>query len=366
MNELRVTLAGQTFGHLVYHFVLTYSNWETGTVCFSESFESLSQGLQNALWELGGVPQAHRTDRLTAAVNNLGDRDLFQQRYRALLAHYGLKPQAIQARKANQNGDAEQSHYRFKTVVDQALLLRGSRDFADRTAYEQFLRELFTRRNSGRTERLAEERSRLQALPARRVEAWYRRRVRVTQGSTIRINSNVYSVPSRLIAEEVDVHVMAERLEVWHGSVLVECLPRLRGSRKELINYRHVIDWLVRKPGAFASYRHRDAMYPTSRFRRAYDVLLEQCPGRAAKDYLRILELAAKESEAGVDAVLGRLLEWGVPLTPTVVEEHLRDDLGLPQAMAVTIPPVDLTTYDLLLENEEKLPLTSQPTCMNR
>ena len=114
MNDLHVTLAGQPFDHMVYHFVLTYSNWETGTVCFSESFESLSQGLQNALWELGGVPQMHRTDRLTAAVNNLGDRDLFQQRYRALLAHYGLKPQAINARKAHENGDAEQSHHRFK------------------------------------------------------------------------------------------------------------------------------------------------------------------------------------------------------------------------------------------------------------
>ena len=102
MNDLRITLAGQPFDHMIYHFVLTYSNWETGTVCFSESFESLSQGLQNALWELGGVPQMHRTDRLTAAVNNLGDRDFFQQRYRALLAHYGLTPQAIGARKAHE------------------------------------------------------------------------------------------------------------------------------------------------------------------------------------------------------------------------------------------------------------------------
>ena len=83
MNDLHVTLAGEPFDHMIYHFVLTYSNWETATVCFSESFESLSQGLQNALWELEGVPQMHRTDRLSAAVNNLGDRDLFQQRYRA-------------------------------------------------------------------------------------------------------------------------------------------------------------------------------------------------------------------------------------------------------------------------------------------
>ena len=139
--------------------------------------------------------------------------------------------------------------------------------------------------------------------------------------------------------------------------------PRLRGRNKHVINYRHVIDWLVRKPGAFAAYRYQDAMFPTSRFRRAYDALLEQSPARAAKDYLRILELAAKESEAGVDAVLGRLLEWNVPITPTVVADHLAHDLGLPRAMEVMITTVDLSMYDLLLETREDMPLADQPTC---
>jgi hypothetical protein len=363
MSDLAVTLAGQPFEHMVYHFVLTYSNWETGTVCFSESFESLSQGLQNALWELGGVPQRHRTDRLTAAVNNLGDRDLFQQRYRALLAHYGLNAQAINARKAHENGDVEQSHHRFKTAVEQALLLRGSRDFEDRADYERFLRDLLAGRNRGRAERFAEDRSPLQALPARRIDAWDRRQVRVTQGSTIRVRCNTYSVPSQLIGEQVDVYIKSECLEVWHGSVLVERVPRLCGRHKHAINYRHVIDWLVRKPGAFAGYRFQEAMFPTSRFRRAYDTLLERSPGRAAKDYLRILELAAKESETGVDAVLGQLLEWNVPITPTIVADHLRHELGLPRAMEVTIAMVDLSMYDGLLELREEMPLAEPPIC---
>jgi hypothetical protein len=364
MNDLHVTLAGQPFDHLIYHFVLSYSNWETGTVCFSESFESLSQGLQNALWELGGVPRLHRTDRLTAAVNNLGDRDLFQQRYRALLAHYGLTPQAIGARKAHENGDAEQSHYRYKDAIDQALMLRGSRDFDERLAYEQFLGTVFARRNTGRTERFAEEQPRLSALPSRRMDAWHRQRPRVTQGSTIRVGTNVYSVPSQLIGEKLDVHVMAECLEVWFGAVLVECVPRLRGRNKHLINYRHIIDWLVRKPGAFAAYRYQDALFPTSRFRRVYDALREQFPGRGTQDYLRILELAAKESEAGVDAVLDRLLEGKRPITPTVVEEQLRHDLGLPRAMEVVIAPVDLSTYDLLLETREDFSLPDHQMSM--
>jgi hypothetical protein len=276
-----------------------------------------------------------------------------------------LRPQAIQPRKANQNGDVEQSHHRFKTAVDQSLLLRGSRDFVDRAAYQQFLGELFAQPNKGRTERFAEERPRLSELPARRIDAWHRRQVRVTQGSTIQVRTNTYSVPSRLIGERVDVHVMAEHLEVWHGAVLVERMPRLRGRHKHLINYRHLIDWLVRKPGAFAAYRYRDALFPTSRFRRVYDALLEHGPARASTDYVRILELAAKESEAGVDVVLARLLEGNGPITPTVVEEQLRHDLGLPPAMEVVVATVDLSSYDRLLESREDFPLITQQACMS-
>ena len=88
-------------------------------------------------------------------------------------------------------------------------------------------------------------------------------------------------------------------------------------------------------------------------------------PARAAKDYLRILELAAKQSEAGVDAVLDRLLEGRLPITPTVVVEHLRHDLGLPRAMEVVIATVDLSTYDLLLETREDFPLPDHQTCMS-
>ncbi|WP_224796857.1 IS21 family transposase, partial [Pandoraea sputorum] len=141
MNSLGVTIAGAPFEHLVYHLVLTYSNVEAIRICFSESFESLAEGLEACLWQIGGVPQWHRTDNLTAAVRDL-DRDgrhEFTANYRGLLNHYGMQPSANTAGCANQNGDVEQSHFRFKTAVDQALRVRGSREFDDRTAYERFL-----------------------------------------------------------------------------------------------------------------------------------------------------------------------------------------------------------------------------------
>ena len=143
MNDLGITIGGERFNHMLYHFVLTYSNWETGIICFSESFESLSEGLQNALWELGGVPHIHQTDRLSAGVQKTTSPEEFTQRYNGLLKHYGLQGRKIQTGKANENGDIEQRHNRFKKAVEQSLMLRGSRDFVNREEYEQFLKKLF-------------------------------------------------------------------------------------------------------------------------------------------------------------------------------------------------------------------------------
>jgi hypothetical protein len=353
-TDLGVTIKGLPFAHLIYHFVLTYSNWETGTICFSESLESLSEGLQNALWELGGVPTLHRTDRLTAAIQpGVEGAEAFKQRYQTLLRHYGLQGQAIQAGKGNENGDVEQSHRQFKRTLDQALMLRGSRDFPGREAYTAFLRQQFQHSNSGRQGRLAEERALLRPLPSRRLEACKRLKVRVETGSTIRVEGNVYSVASRLIGEWVEARLYAERVEVWYAQKQVEAFPRLRGRGKHQIDYRHVIDWLVRKPGAFADYRYQADLFPSSHFRMAYDALLQERPERAAKEYVRILHLAARESEVKVEAALVGLLKAGLPPEAAQVEERLRQGDRPMSPTEVVIGPVDLSLYDALLESRE-------------
>jgi hypothetical protein len=353
-TDLGVTILGRPFDHMIYHFVLTYSNWESGTVCFSESLESLSEGLQNALWQLGGVPVLHRTDRLTAAIQpGVEGARAFKQRYQALLQHYGLAAQAIQAGKGHENGDAEQSHHQFKRAVDQALMLRGSRDFSSRDAYEAFLRQMFEQANAGRQVRLAEERPLLRALPPRRLEACKRLKVRVDSGSTIHVAGNVYSVSSRLIGEWVEARLFAERIEVFYAQKRVEQLPRLRGRGKHRIDYRHIIDWLVRKPGAFADYRYRADLFPSSRFRLAYDLLLERQPERAAKEYLGILQLAARHSESGVEAALERLLHQERPLGVAAVAQELHQGGQQPSLLEVVVVAVDLASYDALLESKE-------------
>lgn len=352
-RELGVTINGQAFPHLIYHFVLSYSNWETGTICYSETWESLSAGLQNALWQLGGVPAAHRTDRMSAAVNNLSDAREFTRAYEGLLRHYRISGQKIQAGRANENGDIEQRHYRFKQAADQALMMRGSRDFPSLAGYQMFLEQLFTRLNAGRRERYLEEVAQLRPLPERRLDSVRRERVRVSPGSLISVGRNLYSVHSRLIGEMVEARVHPDTVEIWYGDRKVEELPRLRGRSKHRIDYRHMIDWLVRKPGAFESYRYRSDLFPTSWFRLAYDALREERgPKRGAQEYLAILLLAARRGEARVESAVRFLLGSQHALNAAETGRLTEDSAPIPLT-SIAIDPVSLAVFDDLLTTED-------------
>ncbi len=350
MSDLGVSIGGRSFEHLVYHLVLTYSNWEACTLCYSESFESLSEGLQNALWELGGVPERHRTDRLSAAVANTTNLKEFTRRYEGLLGHYGLLAEKTNPDSGHENGDVEQRHHRFKRAVDQALMLRGSRDFADVPAYEQFLKALTKQLNRGRQARFAEELKVLHGLPPQRLEAVKRLVARGDCGSLIHVDRNAYSVNSRLIGQKVEVRLYVQHLEVWYGQKKVEDLPRLRGRNQHRVNYRHVIDWLVRKPGAFADYRYQAELFPASLFRVAYDRLKGCYAGGADRQYLKILELAAKQNQALVEAALGHLVQTDQALSFEAVGALVQSGQALAAPTAVRVDEVDLSAYDQLLD----------------
>jgi transposase InsO family protein len=352
MNKLGITISGQRFNHLIYHFILPYSNWETGTICFSESFESISEGLQNALWELGGVPKRHRTDRFSAAIKNPahGKSNDFTHRYAALMRHYGLEGRMIQTGKPHENGDIEQRHYRFKKALEQSLLIRGSRDFTSRFEYDFFLRKLFFELNSGRRKRFQEELKVLNRLPKSRFDSCKQFSVKVGPSSTIRVSHNVYSVDSRLIGENIKIKLYAEYFEIWYGQRCLEKIPRLRGSDRHYIQYRHIIDWLVRKPGAFENYRYHKDMFPSHRFRMAYDYLKKHLAHRSSKEYLKILHMAARESETAVDNALGYLIDKSAPITFDTVLSIVRSSENYDTATDVQIEEIDISIYDRLLD----------------
>lgn len=350
MSDLGVTIGGVAFAHLLFHLVFVYSNVEAISVCLSESFEALADGIERCLWSLGGVPRHHRTDHLSAALRPLdvAGRAQATARYGALMAHYGMEPTTNNVGIAHENGDIEQSHRRFKEAVDQALRVRGHRDFPTRAAYRSFLDDLVQRRNLTRQARWSEERATLRPLPATPLGLCRELRVPVSAFSTIQVLRNTYSVPSRLIGTTLTVRVRAETIDAYHGTRHLFTAPRLMGERKHRIDYRHVIWSLVRKPGAFAHYRFRDDLFPRLSFRQAYDQLHDAYPTRADREYVRLLHLAAATSESDVAAAVERLrAEQRVPTFDAV-----RDLLRPPTATAIPqLSParLDLAVYDRLL-----------------
>jgi hypothetical protein len=213
------------------------------------------------------------------------------------------------------------------------------------------LHKLIRQLNAGRKDRFLQEQAVLHRLPNGRIESCKKMTVTVGPSSTIRANKNVYSVDSRLIGESIKLRLYMDHLEIWYGQKRVDTLPRLRGEDKHSINYRHIIDSLVRKPGAFENYRYRDDLFPTSRFRIAYDSLKKSHTlTRAAKQYLNILYLAARKSETGVDDVLRVLIDRNMQITDERVEALMQSNESVPTATEVHIPAVDLTCYDQLLQ----------------
>jgi transposase len=355
-DELRVTIQGEPFPHLLCHPVLPYSNWEWATVCHSESLIALRSGVQAALFRLGRVPKFHQTDNSTAATHDLpsGKRD-FNEEYLAVMKHFGMTPRTIEPGQKHQNGDVEALNGALKRRLHQHLLLRGSRDFESVEAYEAWLHNILTEANRLRQSRLREELAVMKTLSVRKLPEYRVEHPMVTSWSTIRVSRNTYSVPSRLIGERVEARVFDERIEVFFAEVRQDVFERLRGTGGSRIDYRHVIWSLVRKPGAFPRYRYRAELFPSVAFRRAYDALRDVMEERQADiNYLRILHLAASTVEEDVDVAVDLLLSNGrLPLADAIKDLVKPEEATtVPELVA---PEVDLAIYDSLLAEVEEV-----------
>jgi hypothetical protein len=311
--------------------------------------------VQAALFQLGRVPRFHQTDHSTAATHQIArdaeDRT-FNEEYVAVMRHFGMEPRTTAVGAKEQNGDVEAGHRALKRRLEQALLVRGSRDFADQDEYERFIVGVVRKANAGRGPRVAEDVEAMRPLVVERLPEYTELTVPVSSTSTIRVKSCAYSVPSRLIGERVRVRLYEHRLEVYYADTLELACDRLRGKAVR-IDYRHVIWSLVRKPGAFARYVFRDELFPTLTFRRAYDAIQAAQPGiKGDVEYLRILHLAASTVEADVDHALAVLLADGATLTADAAKRRCTPTAiaTAPALPMLEAPAVDLAAYDLLLE----------------
>ena len=361
-GELAVTIVGQLFMHMLCVLVLPYSNWQWATVCLSESIVALRKGVQRALFQLGRAPEWHQTDNSTAATHRIPEDQAvrgedgkrpFNVEYVKLMAHLGMKPRTIGIGESEQNGDVEASNGVIKRRLEQALLLRGSRDFETVDAWQAFVDEVARKANKNRGRRVGEELAVMRELPLTKLPEYVVEEACVSDWSTVRIKQCAYSVPSRLIGSWVRVWVFEDKIEVYFADEIQLSCERLRGRNLRRIDYRHMIKSLVRKPGGFARYVYREEMFPSVAFRRAFDVI--QTPPRGTKgdlEYLRILDLAASTMEADVTLALEVLLAEKATITVAAVKALIAstsESIDVP-LLVQQIP--DLTVYDMLLTQE--------------
>jgi hypothetical protein len=353
LSEMEITIAGEPFKHLLLHCVLPYSNWEWGAVAQSESLLAYQRALQKTLFKLGAVPNYHQTDNASAVtyqVRGVAGERAYNPGYLDLLNHFGLKPRTIHIGCPDQNGDIEAANGGLKRALRQHLLLRGSRDFATLAAYEQFLESVMEQRNQGRQIRLAAEMAVMPSLAAQALPAYQEVRVKVNRAGLIRVQNNSYSVPTTLIGHQVSVRIYEWHLELYYRRQQIETMARLVGQQKQQLNYRHLIDSLLRKPGGFRNYRYREALFPRLVFRQAWEQLEQwYAPRKADLAYLRILRLAARHSESEVATALSLLLAQTIRWDDLDVEQLLHPQLVV--TTPVVAPPViNLAQYDRLLQ----------------
>jgi hypothetical protein len=347
MNTLNITIGRQPFKHLLFHFMLPYSRWESITLCYTENFENLVAGYEKAVWELGYVARDHRTDNLTAATQDMGSHRAFTERWQSFMAHYEVSPSTNNLGVSHENGSVEKSHDTLKTAIEQELLIRGYRDFDTRQSYEIFLEAIVAGRNHYRQERLQEEIPYLQELPLKKWHSPVVLQVRVSTGSVVQILEMPYSVPSRLIHHTLKAYVYPDEIILFYGKKLIQQMPRVYPGQTPSIDYRHIIDSLVRKPAAFAHYQYRESLFPSLCFRQAYDLLQHKTHICANKSYLHLLQLAKIHSEQRVAEALELLLESNEIPSPSIVKELI--DVYHEERRHVFVAEPDLSEYDKLL-----------------
>jgi transposase InsO family protein len=356
MNGLGVTIAGVLLLHRIYHFRLAFSGFAHAHVVLGgESFVALAEGLQNALWALGGVPEQHRTDSLSAAFRNI-DRNTHEdqtRRYEELCAHYGMTPTRNNLGVAHENGAIESPHGHLKKVLTDELLLRGSHDFADLLTYRCFVDEVVGRRNARNRKRIEIERAALKPLPGRRTADYEEARVLVTSTGGFPLRRVFYTVPSRLIGHHLNVHLYDDRLECFLGSSQVLTLRRGRPPKDSnkyghVVDYRHVIHALRKKPMALLNLVYRDQLFPRPAYKCAFEALLanegEKIACRTTVGLLALAHDRACEAELA-DAIQAALDGDEMPDVHRLHKRFTPDHVSIPE---VTVAVTPLSAYDEL------------------
>lgn len=366
MNKLGIVVAGEHYLHKLCHLVLPYSNYEGAVRCRSESILSIKKGINHFLYSINATPKTLQVDNSSAATHQINKSSLkreFNDDFVSIANYYDFSLRTTNVDCPNENGDVESLNGHLKKRIKQALLLRKSTAFDSMEDYDHFLQTVFDKANKTRIKKLQEELRFMKSIPNNPLPEYQEIYVTVRSGSTIRIKKVVYSVPSRLIGQKLKARINENTITLYEGANLVHKMPRMLGDRGQVIDYRHIIHSLVRKPAAFESYKYREEMYPSDIFRTSFDNLVSIYGDRkGCLEYLRILKLAAETMESEVETALCLLLgNVGITVSYKEVESLVNIQKNSIPDMGKLVP--DLTSYDDLIKGKDDYDIcTNQST----
>lgn len=360
LKGMTIKINGESLKHILYHFRLAYSGWSyVRIIQGGESFTALAESLQNALWRLGGSPKEHRTDSLSAAFKNLSKdaKEDLTKRYSALCSHYGIKPTRNNLGCKHENGSIESSHRHMKRRIREALALRGNGDFSSIQEYQSFIDTIVTKHNQKNYESIKYERTFLLDLPLLKTCDYTETIVAVASTSTIRVKNTIYSVPSRLIGENLRVHIYDDRLECYLGAEHLFQLPKYNNEHREVkkhINYRHLLGSLIKKPGAFGRSTIKYDILPTQDFIDIWNYLEARCERQqACKIIVGILQLCVETDQEQEIAsyVKEIIIAKKIPYLE-LLRKHFKPSKSMEQFLELKVEQHDLKAYNSLLITE--------------
>jgi hypothetical protein len=266
--------------------------------------------------------------------------------------HYGMVPTRNNLGVAHENGSIESAHGHLKRALEDALLLRGTRDFVNLDGSRAFVDTVVGRRNANLAKPIALEKATLAPLPNSRTADFEEKVIPVTSSGGFMLRRVFYTVPSRLIGHRLRVRIFDDRLECFLGTTSVATLRRGRPVSENqgghVVDYRHVIHALRRKPMALANLVYRDQIFPRPAYQKVFEVLREQGDERhACKVTVELLALAHERAcEAELAELIATDLDAGrLPDLAALRARFRPEDAPVP---SVTVQLAPLHLYDEL------------------
>lgn len=349
-----ITIEGKPFKHLLYQLRFAYSGWRSVSIVQGgESYAALASGLQRALQQAGGSPIEHRTDSLSAARNNR--QNLWTDAYSDFCTHYNMTPTRNNLGESHENGVVECANGSLKRRISQQLKLRGNNNFGSIEAYQSFIDQVVDKLNRRSHSRFLEEKQALQRLPEHQTADYQTLSLKVTRSSTIEVRRVVYSVPSRLIGERVQIRLYHDKLVIYAGQQVALTLKRIYPaageSRTRCINYKHIIRSLAAKPQAFRYSQLREDILPDDNYRQLWQCADETLEAReACKWMVTVLWLAYEyDSEQALGEELLAEARCGkFASIKTIQDRFFRPSIQAPELQG---KQHSLQSYDQLLSS---------------